>query len=854
MSTIEPDATVPRRYTQAGDYDLIRKMGSGGFGVVFEARHRRTGLMYALKRVELSAEDAQRFENEALYPAKIASRSLHVLGVQNFFHDPGEDVFYLVTELVPHGDLRNFLDNNPKPLPLAQALEVAIGIAKGLVAIHAQGIIHRDLKPANVLMDQKDEQWVPKIADFGLARSTNSISIGEFASSGYAAPEQLDLLSDQPLGPESDLFSFGMILYELLTGQKPTAARDIREYGRWIGTRQMPAPPSTVRAELTAWPQLDALLVSLLQFDRTQRANGASDVVKTLTHVLRRVESDASRESDERVTNRGEQQTAKPQQAKPAPASTSTPGKSTTAPAEAVASAWPRRRTLVYMAGIFVVTGMSMTLGVPWVYPPSKFFTMPPVPLPIFGGTPSAPLYAKASWLLLPALFGLAVARAVRLNASGAAIVSVLSAAAYQLAVYVPLLMLNAIGAVLRANLSNVTTPEAGLWLFPVVAGTVGALLVRAALAWWYRPSRRDLIVTAAAGALSGAVFLAATLLEGVGKAIGQSLFFGLFFTIWQVAVGLILVDRILFKTSTTARDWSLKPVLIAVVLASLMGVVGTWARTRPVPIQAGKLEQNPKNQTYYAWIPPGEFQMGCSADDSECGQDEQPPRTVTFTKGFWLGTSEISVKTWKAAPGDRARPLNTDWGKVVHNVWDANPIASVTWTEARDYCSAMDGRLPTEAEWEYAARAGASGARYGRLNEIAHYAENSGTSLTQVSNTELLSDQALEEALSANRNYAASTGNRRSNTWSLGDMLGNVAEWVEDDYADTTYSVVSGPLTDPPAHLTGVARAPKVVRGGSWGSRPREVRASARGKQDPEARSVFVGFRCVWNGPQAQK
>ena len=173
-------------------------MGSGGFGVVFEARHRETGLLYAVKRIELSAEDAERFRNEALYPARIASDSVHVLGVHSFFHDPAADVFYLVTELIPHGDLRTFLEQHPKPLPLPLAMQVGAGIAKGLAAIHAQGIVHRDLKPANVLMDRKDGQWVPKIADFGLARSTRSVSLGEFASSGYAAPEQLDLLSTAP--------------------------------------------------------------------------------------------------------------------------------------------------------------------------------------------------------------------------------------------------------------------------------------------------------------------------------------------------------------------------------------------------------------------------------------------------------------------------------------------------------------------------------------------------------------------------------------------------------------------------------------------------------------------------------
>jgi len=228
----EPDMTSPRRPLRAGDYDLIRKMGAGGFGVVYEARHRDTGLPYAVKRIDLSVEDAERYRNEALYPARIASQSQHVLGVHSFFQDAQEQVFYLVTELIPHGDLRAFLDRNPKPLPLEQALELGIGIAKGLAAIHAQGVVHRDLKPANVLIDRKDDVWVAKITDFGLARSSRSVSIGEFASSGYAAPEQLDLMSDQPLGPEADLFSFGMVLYELLTGSKPTPAQDLREYGR----------------------------------------------------------------------------------------------------------------------------------------------------------------------------------------------------------------------------------------------------------------------------------------------------------------------------------------------------------------------------------------------------------------------------------------------------------------------------------------------------------------------------------------------------------------------------------------------------------------------------------------------
>jgi formylglycine-generating enzyme required for sulfatase activity/serine/threonine protein kinase len=862
MSTIEPDATVPRRHAQAGDFDLIRRMGSGGFGVVFEARHRHTGLMYAVKRVELSVEDAERFRNEALYPARIASQSLHVLGVHSFFRDPHEDVFYLVSELVPHGDLRTFLDNQPKPVPITVALEVAIGIAKGLAAIHAQGIIHRDLKPANVLMDRKDESWVPKISDFGLARSTNSISIGEFASSGYAAPEQIDLLSDQPLGPESDLFSFGMILYELLTGQKATSARDIREYARWIGTSQIPAPPSAVRAELANWPQLDTLVASLLQFDRTKRANGASDLVKTLTRMLRSIDG------GERL-----------QIAKPAPDQVSvvdaprTSPESPAPPTEATIGAWTRRRSLTFMAGVFLMTGLSMTLGLPWKDPASKL-ALPALPLPLFllGGA-GAPWYAQASWFVLPALFGLALALAVRLTVWRAAVVSVLSAAAYQLAIPAPFWISYAIGWMLKASgiggsssgsdsaaaaaaggAGGAGGGEAVIASYLLAVGLMGALLVRTALAPWHRPSGRDLAMTAAAGALAAVGFVAASVFDGAQAAIGQQWSFGLCFATWQVVVGLVFADRMLFKPTSTDRHWSPKPLITVVPVVILMIAGGTWARTRPVPIAPGKTETNPKDSAAYVWIPPGEFQMGCSADDSECAQDEQPTRKVTFTKGFWLGHGEVRVRAWTSAPGKRALPPAASWGGLNYNPdWKREdmPIVNVTWQEASDYCSAIDGRLPTEAEWEYAARAGTASARYGRLFEVAWYADNSGQGSV---NTTAMSDTALEGSLVSNGNSLQDVTSRSPNKWALFGMLGNVGEWVEDDYAETTYKLDSSPQTDPKPNYIGVSRVTKVVRGGSWGSRPREVRASARGKQDPEARSVFVGFRCVWNGPQAQK
>jgi serine/threonine-protein kinase len=842
MTTIEPDATVPRRFTQAGDYDLIRKMGSGGFGVVFEARHRHTGLMYAVKRVELSAEDAERYRNEALYPARIASQSLHVLGVHSFFHDSGEDVFYLVTELVPHGDLRSFLDTQPKPLPIAQALDVAIGIAKGLAAIHAQGIVHRDLKPANVLMDRKDDRWVPKIADFGLARSTRSVSIGEFATSGYAAPEQMDLLSEQPLGPESDLFAFGMVLYELLTGEKATATRDLREYGRWVGSRRLPPAPSTVRPELTKWPQLDTLVAGLLEFDRTKRLNAAPDVVRMLTRVLRSVDTETSAEPEVPIATPSEPAP----QARPTSAPAPTPTPKSTQPVAEVATptsgvttaTWDRRRTLVVMGVVFMVTGAAMIYGLPYVE--TGKFAGPAFPQILLEAR-GKPLLKGISWAVLPALFGLAVALALELSAARAAVISVLSVVAYNLALYSFALSLAIPGR-----------PVAWFWPGILIAGCVGALAVRVSLVRWFRPTRRDLARTAAAGAVGSGLFIAASA-AGVARVP-----LVLCFVMWQVVVGLFIVDRTMFGTANAekarTRQWKPWAVIAVGIVAILICAGSTWARNRPNPLKAGESRENAKDKaTYlanYVWIPPGDFQMGCSPDDSECAQDEQPQHKVTFTKGFWLRKTEVSVQDWKTSPGNRALPPPALWGGLVYNKdWadEAMPIVNVTWQQARDYCAAVDGRLPTEAEWEYAARAGTNGARYGRLKEIAFYSENANGK--EWSGAQM-SAQELANALVANLNTMQRVGGKSSNAWTLDDMLGNVAEWVEDDYGETSYSLASGGATDPPAHLSGVARVPKVVRGGSWGSPARDVRASARDSSPPDAGSVFLGFRCVWNAP----
>ena len=131
-------------------------------------------------------------------------------------------------------------------------------------------------------------------------------------------------------------------------------------------------------------------------------------------------------------------------------------------------------------------------------------------------------------------------------------------------------------------------------------------------------------------------------------------------------------------------------------------------------------------------------------------------------------------------------------------------PVESINWTEAGSYCGKAGMRLPTEAEWEYAARAGSTGARYGELGEVAWYVGNSGS-------------QTHEVRL------------KKRNARGLYDMLGNVWEWTADRYPGTGMH---------------------VLRGGSWYSDPRNVRVSYRNRSEPAIRSSLIGVRCAGELP----
>ncbi len=239
--------------------------------------------------------------------------------------------------------------------------------------------------------------------------------------------------------------------------------------------------------------------------------------------------------------------------------------------------------------------------------------------------------------------------------------------------------------------------------------------------------------------------------------------------------------------------------------LATAVLWVGGWARLNA---QLPKWEFVP--------IAPGEFQMGCSPGDNDCGDEEKPAHRVKITKAFEIGKYEVTQAQWEAVMG--ANPSASRGPDL--------PVEQVSWYDVQEFLGAMNGRndgyfyrLPTEAEWEFAARAGTTGIRYGELDAIAWYGRNSG-------------DQPHP------------AGGKQPNAWGLYDMLGNVWEWCQDWYQADSYKVsATSQAVDPRGPSKGEFR---VMRGGSWYKYLWFMRASSRFWERPSGRYRHLGFRCV--------
>jgi formylglycine-generating enzyme required for sulfatase activity len=213
--------------------------------------------------------------------------------------------------------------------------------------------------------------------------------------------------------------------------------------------------------------------------------------------------------------------------------------------------------------------------------------------------------------------------------------------------------------------------------------------------------------------------------------------------------------------------------------------------------------------------VPPGMFTMGCTASNQyRCDSIENPTHSVTLTQAFYLGRYEVTQGQWVAKMGSNPSYFAGQSDSA------SRPVEQVSWNIIQGYLSATGMRLPSEAEWEYACRAGTTAA----FNNGSSDDATVGTIAWYVSN-------------SGNQTHAV--GGKAANALGLYDMSGNVWEWVNDWYDSGYYSV--SPSTNP---LSPVSGSYRVFRGGSWDYSTNVVRSSYRYRGTPALSNYDIGFR----------
>src|ERR1043166_1579953 len=280
--------------TTLSQYKILEKLGEGGMGVVYKAEDTKLDRFVALKflppHLNASAQDKARFIQEA--KAAAALNHPNVCSIIDIDESNGQ--MFIVMEFVDGQTLRE----KKGVISFKQAIDIGIQIADGLAAAHEKGIVHRDIKPENIMVRR---DGIAQIMDFGLAKLRSSGSKisrltkegSTVGTAGYMSPEQVQ---GQEADHRADIFSLGVLLYELFTGQLPF--KGVHEPALMYEIVNVDPPPmSAVKPEID--PALDAIVLECLDKDPNERTQS----VKQLSIDLKRFKRESSRSRVSRITS-----------------------------------------------------------------------------------------------------------------------------------------------------------------------------------------------------------------------------------------------------------------------------------------------------------------------------------------------------------------------------------------------------------------------------------------------------------------------------------------------------------------------------------------------------------------------
>jgi len=262
-----------------GRYEILEELGRGEMGVVYKAYDPLIDRFVAIKTIDLQKlgeEEKDEYKARFYQEAKAAGRLNHPNIITIYDLGRKGDVAYIAMELMEGKELQNIVAEN-QSLTISEKLDVSFQVAEGLAYAHEHGIIHRDIKPSNIMVLRGRHV---KIADFGIARIKTSLELTKtnriIGSPLYMSPEQIQ---SHPVDPRSDIFSFGIVLYQMLTGKLPFNGDNVNSLMYQI-VNEEPQKPSALNPEVPE--ALDRIVAKCLEKKTADRYQNVNELTRDL--------------------------------------------------------------------------------------------------------------------------------------------------------------------------------------------------------------------------------------------------------------------------------------------------------------------------------------------------------------------------------------------------------------------------------------------------------------------------------------------------------------------------------------------------------------------------------------------